>query len=140
MAGFEGVLSPDIRVPVWDKFVLLAPLSGLSALTRLPLGKWRDDPDLFPLYEASLHETVAVGLAEGVPLPPDSVDQALATMRSMPDHLMPSMGNDLVRGNRIELPWFAGKVVELGRRHTIPTPVNAFIYTALKPYINGPPS
>ncbi|HEV2056733.1 MAG TPA: ketopantoate reductase C-terminal domain-containing protein, partial [Methylomirabilota bacterium] len=91
------------------------------------------------LYEAALRETVAVGLAEGVKLPPDSVDKTLAMMRSMPPHHTTSMGNDLLRGNRIELPWFAGKVVELGRRHAIPTPVNSFIYAALKPYVNGAP-
>ena len=139
MAGFEGVLSPDIRVPIWDKFILLVPLSGLNALTRLPLGKWRDDPDLLALYEASLRETVAVGLAEGVRLPPDTVGQTLAMMRSMPAYHTTSMGNDLLRGNRLELPWFAGKVVELGRSHGIPTPANTFLYAALKPYVNGPP-
>ena len=136
-AGFEAVLSPDIMVPVWEKFILLVPLSGLNALTRLPLGKWRRDPDLLALYEAALRETVAIGLAEGVRLPLDSTDQTLAMMRSMPAHHTTSMGNDLLRGNRLELPWFAGKVVELGRRHGIPTPVNGFIYAALKPYVNG---
>ena len=45
---------------------------------------------------------------------------------------MTSMGNDLLRGNRLELPWFAGKVVELGRKHGIPTPVNGFVYAALE--------
>ena len=139
-AGFEGVLSSDIMVPVWQKFILLVPLSGLNALTRLPLGEWRRDPDLLALYEAALRETVAVGLAEGVRLPPDSIDQTLATMRSMPAHHTTSLGNDLLRGNRLELPWFAGKVVELGRLHGIPTPVNGFIYAALKPYINGAPN
>jgi 2-dehydropantoate 2-reductase len=138
-AGFEGVLSPDIMVPVWQKFLLLVPLSGLNALTRLPLGKWREDPDLMKLYEAALRETFAVGLAEGVRLPPDSADKTLAMMRSMPPHHTTSMGNDLLRGNRLELPWFAGKVAELGRRHGIPTPVNGFIYAALKPYLNGAP-
>jgi len=138
-AGFEGVLSSDIMVPVWQKFLLLVPLSGLNALTRLPLGKWREDADLVDLYEAALHETVAVALAEGVRLPPDSVDKTLAMMRSMPSHHTTSMGNDLLRGNRLELPWFAGKVAELGRRHGIPTPVNGFIYAALKPYVNGAP-
>ena len=139
-AGFEGVLSSDIMVPVWEKFILLAPLSGINALTRLPLGKWRDDPDLLALYETALRETVGVGLAEGVRLPPDSVDKTLAMMRSMPPHHTTSMGNDLIRGNRLELPWFAGKVVALGRRHGIPTPVNGFIYAALKPYVNGAPA
>ncbi len=139
-AGFDGVLSPDIMVPIWDKFILLVPLSGLNALTRLPLGKWRDDPDLVAIYESSLRETVAVGRAEGVRLPPNSADKALAAMRSMPAHHMTSMGNDLIRGNRIELPWFAGKVAELGRRHAIPTPANAFIYAALKLYVNGAPN
>ena len=50
------------------------------------------------------------------------------------------MGHDIIRSNRLELPWFSGKLVELGRRHLIPTPGNAFIYAALKPYIDGPPS
>jgi 2-dehydropantoate 2-reductase len=136
-AGFEGVLSPDIMVPVWEKFILLVPLSGLNALTRLPLGKWRDDPDLLALYVEALRETVSVGVAEGVRLPSDIVDRTLAQMRSMPPHHTTSMGNDLIRGNRLELPWFAGKVVELGRRHGIKTPVNGFIYAALKPYIHG---
>ncbi len=139
-AGFEGVLSPDIRVPIWEKFILLVPLSGLNALTRVALGKWRDDPDLLALYEAVLRETVAVGRAEGVRLPPDSIEKGMAMMWSMPPYHMTSMGNDLNRGNRLELPWFAGKVVELGRRHGIPTPVNGFIYAALKPHINGAPA
>jgi 2-dehydropantoate 2-reductase len=137
-AGFEGVLSPDIMVPVWEKFILLVPLSGLNALTRLPLGKWRDDPDLLALYQAALSETIAVGRAEGVRLPPDIFEKTVARMRSMPPHHTTSMGNDLLRGNRLELPWFAGKVVELGRRHAISTPANGFIYAALKPYIDGP--
>ena len=138
-AGFEGILSPDIMVPIWEKFVMLVPVGGLNALTRLPIGDWRDDPDLYPLYEAALRETVAVGRAEGVRLPPDSVDKGIATMRSMPPYLMASMGHDIIRGNRLELPWFSGRVAELGRRHAIPTPANAFIYAALKLYVNGPP-
>jgi 2-dehydropantoate 2-reductase len=139
-AGFEGVLSPDIRVPLWEKFILLVPAAGLNALTRLPLGKWRGDSDLLALYEAALHETIAVGRAEGVRLPSDSAEKTIKMMWSMPPYLTTSMGTDLLRGNRLELPWFSGKVVELGRRHGIPTPVNGFIYAALKPYINGKPA
>jgi len=139
-AGFEGVLSPDVMVPIWEKFIALVPVAGLNALTRLPVGKWRTDPDLFALYQAVLCETDAVGRSEGVRLPADSIDRALALMWSMPDHLMASMGNDLLRGNRLELPWLGAKVVELGRRHGVPTPANGFIFAALKPYVNGAPA
>jgi 2-dehydropantoate 2-reductase len=138
-AGFDGILSPDIMVPVWQKFILLVPLSGLNALTRRPLGEYRGDPDLYALLEATLRETIAVGLAEGVNLPPGSFDKTLAQIHAMPPYHMVSMGNDLLRGNRLELPWFAGKIVELGRRHGIPTPANGFIYAALKLYANGAP-
>jgi 2-dehydropantoate 2-reductase len=137
--GIEGIFSPDIRVPVWTKFLLIVPLSGLNSVTRLPLGKYRAEPELWAMCEVIVRETVAVGRAEGVNLPADAEDKALKLIASMPDHHMTSMGNDLLRGNRLELPWFAGKVVELGRRHGIPTPANAFIYAALKPYANGAP-
>ena len=139
-AGVDGTLSPDIMGPIWEKFVMLVPVGGLNALTRLPIGKWRDDPELYALYDATLHETIAVGRAEGVRLPAEAADKAIAALRSMPSYLMASMGHDIIRGNRLELPWFSGKVVELGRRHAIPTPANAFIYAALKPYVNGAPS
>jgi 2-dehydropantoate 2-reductase len=139
-AGFEGVPSPDVMVPIWQKFILLVPLSGLNALTRLPLGTWREDADLWALAEAMLAETIAVGRAEGVRLPSDCAEKTRAAFRAMPPYHMTSMGNDLLRGNRLELPWFAGKVVELGRRHGIPTPANGFIHIALKLYANGAPS
>ena len=138
-AGFEGILSPDVRVPIWEKFLVLVPLANVNALTREPLGRYRADPDLWALVEASISETEAVGRAEGVALKPDAVKKGLAMIRSMPDHHMTSMGNDLLRGNRLELPWFAGKVVELGRRHGIATPVNDFVYAALKLHANGAP-
>jgi 2-dehydropantoate 2-reductase len=136
-SGLDSVLSPDIVAALWGKFLVLVPLANVNALTRVPLGRYRADPDTWALAEASLCETAAVGRAEGVALPPDAIERSLTMLHSMPDHHMTSMGNDLLRGNRLELPWFAGKVVELGRRHGIPTPVNSFVYAALKLYANG---
>src|SRR3954465_8186757 len=138
-AGFEGVLSLDIMVPVWEKFLVLIPLANVNALTRTPLGRYRADPDTWELVEKSVREAEAVGRAEGVNLPSDAAEHALATIRSMPDHHMSSMGNDLLRGNRLELPWLPGRGAHAGRRHGIPTPVNEFVYAALKFYADGPP-
>jgi 2-dehydropantoate 2-reductase len=53
---------------------------------------------------------------------------------------MPSIAVDPRAGNRLELPWLAGKVVQLGAAHGVPTPINRVVYAALKPYMNGPPT
>jgi 2-dehydropantoate 2-reductase len=49
------------------------------------------------------------------------------------------MAVDLLRGNQLELPWLAGKVVSLGRELGVPTPTFNVMYVALKPYANGAP-
>jgi 2-dehydropantoate 2-reductase len=138
-AGFDVMLSPDIAVQIWQKFILLTAMSGCTAITRLPVGKWRDDPDMLGLYEDVMRETAAVGRAQGVALAPDVVDRQLAQIKGQPPGLMASMAVDLLRGNRLELPWLAGKVVALGRDYGIPTPANAAIFAALKPYADGAP-
>jgi 2-dehydropantoate 2-reductase len=87
-----------------------------------------------------MHETAAVGKAEGVPLAADAVEKQIATIKGLPAAGTASMAVDLSHGNRLELPWLAGKVVELGRKHGIATPSNAAIFAALKPYANGAPA
>jgi 2-dehydropantoate 2-reductase len=139
-AGFSATLSDNIAVPIWEKFILLAAMSGCTAVTRLPVGKLRDDPDVFALFESVMRETEAVGRAEGVPLPADVVEKRIAMIKGQTPGVMASMAVDLLRGNRLELPWLAGKVVRLGRKHGIPTPSNSAIFAALKPYANGTPA
>ena len=136
-AGIEGVLSPEILTDLWMKFILLASNASIMALTRLPVGRLRDDPDIAPWFTTAYEEVTAVGRAAGVTLPADAVDKTLNFNRSAPPQLMPSMAVDLLRGNRIELPWLSGKVVELGKKHGVPTPTHALMYAMLKPYAMG---
>jgi 2-dehydropantoate 2-reductase len=138
-AQFESVNSHNIVVALWEKFVLLATNSSVVSLTRLPFGKLRDDPEVFALFEKAIAEVAAVGRARGVDLPADLEARALETTRNLPPEMLPSMAVDLSRGNRLELPWLAGKVVALGRERGVPTPTFEVMYAALKPYANGTP-
>ncbi|MGQ0583500.1 MAG: 2-dehydropantoate 2-reductase [Reyranella sp.] len=139
-AGIDGVFSEAILTELWMKFILLASNAGMMALARLPIGNLRDDGDIAPYFIAAYEEVAAVGRASGIALPADAVERTLNFNRNAPAHLMASMGADLLRGNRIELPWLSGKVIELGARHGVPTPTHAFLYAMLKPYIMGTPS
>jgi 2-dehydropantoate 2-reductase len=51
-----------------------------------------------------------------------------------------SMAEDLERGNQIEMPWFQGAVVTMGRSVGVPTPANAFVEAALSVYVDGAPA
>ena len=139
-AGIDGVASPVILTDLWMKFILLASNASIMALTRLPVGKLRDDPDIAPWFTTAYEEVAAVGRAAGVALPADAVERTLNFNRNAPPTLIPSMAVDLLRGNRIELPWLSGKVVELGRKHGVATPTHAFMYGMLKPYVMGKPA
>jgi 2-dehydropantoate 2-reductase len=138
-AGFDATHSDKIVTDLWMKFILLATNASLIALVRQPIGKVRDDPDMQPQFVAAYNEVISVGRARGVALPANALDTMVAFNAGAPPTMKPSMALDLERGNRIELPWLGGKVVELGRKLGVPTPVHSLMYAALKPYVMGAP-
>jgi 2-dehydropantoate 2-reductase len=130
----------DIVKAIWEKYVFLVAASSMTALTRLPLGPIREDADTRALMAQIMTEVAAVGRAKGVALDADLVDKLLARLDGMPRTMVASMLGDLERGNRLELPWLAGGVVQLGRGLGVATPANQFVVAALKHYVDGRPA
>ncbi|MFN2445238.1 MAG: 2-dehydropantoate 2-reductase [Vicinamibacterales bacterium] len=138
-AGFEATLSERIEVDLWSKFSRLSVFSGMTAVTRSPIGVLRSDPDLLAMLKAACEETIAVGRARGVPLPGVVMDEILKMVHDLPHLAKSSMLEDLERGRRLELPWLSGAVVRLGEESGVATPIHRFIATVLKPYVGGLP-
>ena len=136
-AGFQATLSQDITVEIWTKFVRLSVFSGMTAVTRGPIGVIVNDPELLEMMKAAVRETMAVAHARGIAVPRTIDDDVTAAYRALPPQAKASMLEDLERGRRIELPWLSGAVVRLGKEAGVPTPIHEFITTVLKPYING---
>ena len=139
-AGIDCRASDNIVKAIWEKYVFLVAASSMTTLTRLPLGPIREDPDTRALTAQIMTEVAAVGGAKGVPLDADLVDKLLARLDGLPRPMVASMLGDLERGNRLELPWLAGGVVEIGKEVGVATPANQFVVAALKHYINGRPA
>ena len=94
--------------------MFLVGLSGATTTMRSTIGPIRSNPQTRAFLLDLMREVVAVGRAHGVDLPADYAEQRLARRRPRRD-MTSSMHHDLERGNRLEVRWLSGGVVELGR-------------------------
>ncbi|GMQ90447.1 MAG: 2-dehydropantoate 2-reductase [Gammaproteobacteria bacterium] len=131
-SGVDAEISDNIERSIWQKFVFLVALSGVTSVTRHALGPVRQDPDTRALLETVMMETVAVARAKGIDIDPGLVEDRLSFFDTLPAEMTSSMHQDLERGNRLELNWLSGTVTRMGREYGVETPANAFIYAALK--------
>jgi 2-dehydropantoate 2-reductase len=139
-AGIKAQVRPDVRVALWEKFVLICGLSGLTALTRLPLGAVLACPETRTLFGQVLEETQAVGQAAGVPVPSDHAAKMMKFFQASDRAIRGSLYYDLAAGRRLEIETLNGTVVRLGRERGVATPANFAVYAALKPYADGAPA
>ena len=136
-AGIEAAISSDIQNLIWEKFVFIVGLSGMTALTRLPIGPVRQDTVTRVLLLDIMREAAAVGRVRGVSLDADAAEKQLTFMDERPYDMIASMLGDLRRGHRLELPWLSGAVVRFGDALGVATPANRFICAALKLHAEG---
>ena len=136
-SGFDAELSADVERAIWEKFVFIVGMSGLTTLTRRSIGPVRSDPDTRALLLDVMREVVAVGRAKDVKLDPDFAEKRLAFIDTLPPDMTSSMLRDLERGNRLEVKWLSGAVARLGRELGIDTPANRAVYAALKLHADG---
>jgi 2-dehydropantoate 2-reductase len=127
------VIPANIHVAVWMKFLLISTWSGIGAITRAPIGIFRSQPETASMVREVLAEGYAVAQAHGIPLAPDAVDQIIASLNGFPAEGTASLQRDIMAGRPSELDAQTGAIVRLGRKYTIATPLNTFIYHSLLP-------
>jgi 2-dehydropantoate 2-reductase len=136
-AGIDATLSDHIMIDVWTKFARLSVYSGMTSVTRSPIGVIREDPELFAMMQTALRESIAVARARHIPLPDSTFDDALKATVALPAGAKSSMLEDLERGRRIELPWLSGALIRAGEEVGTPTPTHRLITALLRPHVNG---
>jgi 2-dehydropantoate 2-reductase len=136
-AGIDAELVADIHRAVWEKFVFLAAMSGVTSATRQPIGAIRSDADLRACLEDAMREAWAVGRSRAIALADNFIAQQMTFADGLPAEMKSSMLNDLVAGNRLEAPWLSGAVVRMAKQAGIAAPVNSTLYAAVKPFCDG---
>ena len=123
-----------IEQAMWDKWVLLATLGGITCLMRAPIGDIAATGSGAALTLALLGECAAVARAEGFPTP----EAVLANYRSMLTQkgslFAASMMRDVETGGQAEGDHILGAMLRRAREHAHATPVLEVAATHLETY------
>ena len=136
-AGIDAEVPDDINLAIWQKFAFLVGMSACTASMRSTIGPIRANPQARAFLRDVIGEAVVVGRALGVALAEDFAEQRMAFIETLPAQMTASMQGDLARGNRLEVPWLSGAVVELGRKCGLATPLNRAVSDILALHANG---
>lgn len=123
----------EIRVAMWTKFLFIAPVSGIGAVTRSPIGVFREIPETRRMLVAAFEEIVQLAASRGIALAPDAVQRTLAFTDGIPADGTASMQRDIMEGRPSELEAQVGAVVRLAERAGIEVPVHRHLYASLLP-------
>ncbi|EAR20994.1 2-dehydropantoate 2-reductase [Nitrococcus mobilis Nb-231] len=129
--GLSVTVPLNIEAAMWEKFLFITAISGLGAVTRMPVGVVRRQPGTRRLLECAMEEIHTVARAHRISLPSDIVTTTMGFIDALPEDATASMQRDVLERRASELEAQNGAVVRLGAQAGIATPVNGFIYHCL---------
>lgn len=132
-AEIKNRISDDIHLDIWKKFLFIATVSGIGALTRAEFGVMRDDEHIRQIMYQTANEIVAIAKARGIGLSNNDIEMVLKVVDNLNAKTTASMQRDIMQGRPSELDNFNGYIVRQGKDLHITTPANSFTYHCLLP-------
>ncbi len=132
-AKITNIVSEDIDLEIWKKFLFITTISALGGLTRVSLGEMRESSYLMDLMRKTAGEIKNVANAKEVALNEDHIKAIFEVINKLDPKTTASTQRDIMEGKPSELENFNGYIVKEGNRLNISTPVNQFIYECLLP-------
>jgi len=122
----------DIRREMWWKFMMNVGINQTSAVMRAPYGVFQTIPEARELLTAASREVLSIAEKEGVNLSEEDIAEFLRIIDTLSPTGKTSMLQDVEAGRKTEVESFALTVINLGKKHGIPTPVNDMLYRMIK--------
>jgi 2-dehydropantoate 2-reductase len=133
-AGFDARLSAEIDRDMWEKWVFLATLGGITCLMRGTIGEIEAVPGGAMLARQLLGECVAVATASGQAPTAEFVAQTEAAVTAAGSTLASSMYRDLLRGLNVEVDQILGDMLVRAHAASVATPLLATAFAHLRVY------
>lgn len=123
-AGINYKIPEDIKHSLWLKFMLNVCANQPTAILRMTFGEMLENSCFMDFAIEVMKEVQAIAKAEGVKNSEAMIDETVAHLHTMIPEGKTSMLQDVEAGRKTEVDMFAGKVIQLGIKHNIPTPYN----------------
>jgi 2-dehydropantoate 2-reductase len=137
-AGFIARLSSSIELEMWEKWVFIAGLGGITCLLRGTIGEVQQAQRGRDLTIAMLDECVAVATAAGYAPRPSAKDRAFNVLTDANSNLASSMYRDLQKGRPVEADAIIGDMCVRGEAAGVKVPLLSAAYAQLSIYERKP--
>lgn len=128
--------SENIMLDMWEKFVMMGAMAGISCLMRGNVGEIMGTRDGEALMIAALAECQAVAAAAGFSPRPQSRERVQAMLTERGSINSPSMRQDLEAGRRTEADAVVGDMLRRARELGIAAPLLSAAYCHLQVHEN----
>jgi len=132
LAGIVSEVSADMLRHLWWKFMINVGINQASAVLRGTYGLFQTSPQARALMDAAMREVIELSRKAGVPLTEADLGRMHEVLETLNPDGKTSMLQDVEARQKTEVEMFAGKVVELGQRFGVPTPVNEQLLHQIK--------
>lgn len=122
--GLDYKVPDDMERSLWLKYMLNVSSNQPSSILRMTFGQMQNNKKFIEFFTKVMKEVQSVAKAEGVQNTETMIDEALVTFNKMIPEGKTSMLQDVEAKRKTEVEMFAGTMVELGKKHNIPTPYN----------------
>ena len=132
-ADVKTTVSQDIVLSIWQKFLLICPLSAVTSVARVTIDEVLANPETAELLNQCLQELTTVGLANEVALTDRDQTAVLEQIAGAPAGATTSMQRDIIASQPSELDTQLLSAISVARNCGVATPALSFIYSALIP-------
>jgi 2-dehydropantoate 2-reductase len=117
---------------LWGKFMLNVGVNQTVAVYSSNYGEIQREGEARETMIAAMREVMTLSEYEGVNLTEADLNYWLRVLATLSPEGKPSMAQDLEARRYSEVALFAGAVLEMGKKHQVPTPVNKKLYDTIK--------
>jgi 2-dehydropantoate 2-reductase len=131
-AGIIHETPPDMVRILWWKFMINVGINQVSAVLRAPFSVFQTSPEARDLMASAMREAILLAGKEKVSLSEEDIGNWETVLLNLNPAGKTSMLQDVEACRKTEVEMFAGKVIELGERHHVPTPVNRRLFDSIR--------